>query len=391
MLYKPDSGPVARCASKNLNTPDQAKVAEWSAMELQKIYWPTALFLTITPLITAVALPIYLYHHGVPVGLMVFTLVFAALTNLSITAGYHRLFAHKSYEAHPLVKFVFLLIGASAWQGSALKWSSDHRRHHAKVDSEDDPYAITRGFWHAHMGWLFLKETVDLPIQAPDLRREQLVYLQDKYYMPLAIATSFGFPTLVGLIFFNAPFAGLLVGGALRVILTQQSTFFVNSLSHTLGRKTYSDSISARDSILVAILTHGEGYHNFHHQFQTDYRNGIRWYHWDPTKWTIRMLALVGLARKLRRISEQEILRARLQMEEIRIRSKGYSQDKIEALRQKILAGSEAVRNLKKEIKQRNADLSEASRIRYRQLKSELILARAEFRMSLRLWKQLKA
>ena len=356
---------------------------------MKQIYWPTTLFLIGTTLFTLIATPLYFYYVGVPpYQIIIFTLVFAALTNLSITTCYHRELSHKSYEAHPLVKFFFLMIGASAWQGSALKWSSDHRKHHANVDGEDDPYSISKGFWYAHIGWLLWKESVDQPIHAPDLQRDRLVYLQDKYYVPLAIFMSFGVPTLVGWAF-GAPFAGFLFAGVLRVVATQHSTFFVNSLAHTHGKQSYCDHTSARDSILVAFLTHGEGYHSFHHRFQVDYRNGIRWYHWDPTKWTIWTLSKTGLAKRLRRISEQEILKARLNIEEFKLQSKGFSNDTLSSIQNKILSAQASAKNLRDEMNQLKADMSAASQTRYTQLKNDYQVAKQEFKYARRQWKYL--
>ncbi len=352
----------------------------------KEIYWPTTLFLIITPLVAFIFIPIYFYVEGFPWGILIFALVFAGLTNLSITAGYHRLFSHKSYEAHALVRAAYLLIGASAWQGSALKWSADHRKHHSKVDSEEDPYSISKGFWYAHMGWLFFKSSVDQKPSAPDLEKDWMIRFQHEYYVPLAILMSFGFPMAVGAMM-SAPWAGLMIGGALRVVLTQQSTFFVNSLSHTLGKQTYTDEISARDSLIVAFLTHGEGYHNFHHKFQIDYRNGIRWYQWDPTKWTIRGLALLGLAKKLRKISEQEILKAKLQMDELRLKSRGFSADKIEQARNRILQAQASMRAAKAEYQRLKLEASVVSQRRLEELKLEIELARLDFQFARRQWK----
>lgn len=353
----------------------------------KSIYWPTTLFLIITPIVTCIAVPWYLVTNGgVSWALLAFSLVFAFLTNLSITAGYHRLFSHRSYEAHPIVKLFFLLIGASAWQGSALKWSSDHRKHHSKVDSDEDPYSITKGFWYAHMGWLFYKESVDQSLSAPDLQKDKLVAWQHKYYVPLAIFMSFGVPTLIGGAL-GSFWAGFIFGGCLRVVLTQQSTFLVNSLTHTLGKQTYSDKVSARDSLLVAFLTHGEGYHNFHHTFQIDYRNGIRWYQWDPTKWTIRLLWLTGLAKKLKKIPDAEILKARLQMEAMRIKAKGISHEKVELLRARILTAQDQVKKLKTEYTAMKKELSEKSHQRMDQIKADLARAQEEFKMGLQEWK----
>lgn len=349
------------------------------------IYWPTTLFLTITPLITFIAVPVYILNHGFPTGILVFSLIFAFLTNLSITAGYHRLFAHRSYEAHPAAKLFFLLVGASAWQGSALKWGSDHRRHHSKVDSDEDPYSISKGFWYAHMGWLFYKDSVNQPITAPDLKKDKLVDFQDRYYYPIAILMSFALPTLVGY-FMGSPWAGFFFGGCLRVVMTQQSTFLVNSLTHTMGKQTYSDQVSARDSLFVAFLTHGEGYHNFHHTFQIDYRNGIRWYQWDPTKWTIRLLWLTGLAKKLKKIPDTEILKARLQMESMRIRAKGYSNDKVDQLKEKIIEAQTKYKKLKSDYAVLKKQFQDRSQVQVDQMKLEIEKAKMEFQLGLKEW-----
>lgn len=351
----------------------------------RNIYWPTTLFLVITPIVAFISVPIYIFNFGFPTGIIVFSLIFSLLTNLSITAGYHRLFAHRSYEAHWLPRLIFLLIGASAWQGSALKWASDHRKHHSKVDSDEDPYSINKGFWYAHMGWLFYKESVDLPVHAPDLKKDKLVDLQDRYYYFIAIFMSFVVPAIVGH-FLGSAWAGFFIGGCLRVVLTQQSTFLVNSLTHTMGQQTYSDQVSARDSLLVAFLTHGEGYHNFHHTFQIDYRNGIKWYQWDPTKWTIRFLWLTGLANKLKKIPDTEILKARLQMESIRIKAKGFSDDKIEQMKENIIAAQVRYRKLKADYDVMKKQFSDQSKQQIDLLKIEIERAHLEFQFGIRQW-----
>lgn len=365
---------------------NEAQVPSTTKPWHQRIDWPVTLFLLITPLAALILVPIYFVVEDLHWPLIAFSLVFAAATNLSITAGYHRLFSHRSYEAHPIVRALYLLIGASAWQGSALKWSADHRIHHGKVDTEHDPYSINKGFWYAHMGWLFLKDSTDPNPKAPDLEKDWMVRFQHNYYVPLAILMGFGFPTLVGYLM-GCPFGGLVVAGALRITLTQQSTFFVNSLCHTLGRKTYSDKISARDSVIVAILTHGEGYHNFHHQFQIDYRNGIRWYQWDPTKWTIRTLAFLGLAKKLRRVSHTEILKARLQMEEMKIRSKGYSDEAVQQLREKILQAQVSLKKLQEDYQQVKKDVRQASSDKVAHIKWEMKIRQIEFQYAMKQWK----
>lgn len=361
-------------------------------MTKKRIEWPVALFLIFNPIVTLILAPIYFYYFGFQISILLFALIFAAATNLSITAGYHRLFSHKSYDAHPLAKALFLLIGASAFQGSALKWCSDHRRHHMHIDGDKDPYNINEGFWHAHMGWLFFKDTVNQEISAPDLQKDWMVSFQHKYYVPLAILMGFALPTLVGWALGSA-LGGLVIAGGLRIALTQQSTFFVNSLCHTLGKQTYSKEISARDSWFVAVLTHGEGYHNFHHKFQIDYRNGIKWYHWDPTKWVIRSLNLVGLATKLRQISNAEILKARLQAEAAELKKHGFAEDKLLAMKEKILEAQNKMKKLRDDYEQfkldavrKREELKEAYDHKLAELKREIEIAKLEFQMGLKQW-----
>lgn len=351
----------------------------------ENIDWPVTLFLILTPLAALILTPIYYSSESIHWPLIIFAIVFAGLTNLSITAGYHRLFSHRSYEAHALVRAFYLLIGASAWQASALKWSADHRIHHSKVDTDKDPYSINKGFWYAHIGWLFIKDSTNQNPRAADLEKDWLIRFQHKYYIPLAILMGFGFPTLVGY-FMGCPFGGFIIAGALRITVTQQSTFFVNSLCHTLGKQTYSTDVSARDSLLVAFLTHGEGYHNFHHHFQIDYRNGIRWYQWDPTKWTIQFLAIIGLASKLRRISQQEILKARLQAESMRIRSKGYSDDMVFQLKEKIINAQISMRKLKEDYYRLKSEMQNSSNEKVSLLKIEMEIRKIEFQAAMKQW-----
>lgn len=361
-------------------------------MTKKRIEWPVALFLIINPLVSLILTPIYFYFYGFQWQILLFALIFAAATNLSITAGYHRLFSHKSYDAHPLVKALFLLIGASAFQGSALKWSSDHRRHHSNIDTEKDPYNIGEGFWYAHMGWLFYKESVDQKIHAPDLEKDWMVQFQNNHYMFLAILTGFGLPTLIGWMMGSA-LGGLVIAGGMRIFLTQQSTFFINSLCHTLGKQTYSREISARDSWFVALLTHGEGYHNFHHKFQIDYRNGIKWYQWDPTKWVIRSLNMIGLASKLRKISNAEILKARLLAESLELKKHGFAEDQLIAMKEKILEAQNRLKKLREDYEQfkieasrKGDELKDAYAMKRQEFKRELEIAKLEFQMGMKQW-----
>jgi stearoyl-CoA desaturase (delta-9 desaturase) len=238
-------------------------------------------------------------------------LVWGLLCGLSITGGYHRLFAHGTYTASSLLRAFYLAFGAASVQNSALAWAADHRAHHANTDADGDPYSIKRGFWWAHIGWVLRRnDRAGERSGVRDLLADPLVRFQHRWYVPLAILFGAAVPTAVGTAW-RDPIGALLVAGWLRLVLQWHATFSVNSLAHCMGRQPYSTSSSARDSHLVALLTLGEGYHNFHHRFQADYRNGVRWYHFDPTKWWVWSVARLGFARRLRRVPQARVEAAR--------------------------------------------------------------------------------
>ena len=224
---------------------------------------------------------------------------------LSITAGYHRLYAHKAFSAHPIYEWSVLIGSTLALEMSALMWSHDHRIHHNHVDTEKDPYSIKKGFWYAHILWIFHYERNYDKSLVTDLLKNPRVVFQHKYYIGLAIGINLG-------VFFIGwaligPLASFYAGFLLRLAMIHHNTWFINSLCHTIGSKTYVRELSAVDNALLAFFTFGEGYHNYHHAFAADYRNGIRWYHFDPTKWIIWVASKLGLAENLRAINSIKI------------------------------------------------------------------------------------
>ncbi len=221
---------------------------------------------------------------------------------LSITVGYHRLYAHKAYAANPFFEWCILIGSTLSLEMSALMWSHDHRIHHNHVDTERDPYCIKKGFWYAHILWLFeYKRDFEEDIVA-DLMKNPRVMLQNKYYVPLLVGVNFAI-FFLGWYLTGSALASFYMGFLVRMAMIHHCTWFINSLCHTYGSKTYARELSAVDNAVMALLTFGEGYHNYHHVFAADYRNGIRWYHFDPSKWTIWLASKLGLATRLRSIN----------------------------------------------------------------------------------------
>ena len=276
---------------------------------------PAAVMFGVSTAAVLTVFPWYVITHGVGLGAWVCGVVMMAVCGLSITGGYHRLWAHRAYEAHWSLRVFFMLFGGMAFQNSILNWGAQHRVHHRHVDDVDhDPYSIKRGFWFAHMGWMlrnYPSARVDFS-NARDLLDDPIVRFQHRHYLVIALGMNFGFPLLLGWTF-GDPWGFLLVAGLVRLVVNHHTTFFINSLAHYWGRRPYTTKNSARDNDLIAFFTYGEGYHNYHHLFQWDYRNGIRWWQFDPTKWMIAALSWAGVTRNLKRVSEFKIQRAMLQ------------------------------------------------------------------------------
>ncbi|RJX75750.1 acyl-CoA desaturase [Vibrio sinensis] len=276
--------------------------------------WLNVLIFLSSFLVAVIGVPWFGIEHGFHAEHWLWLVVAFSFTNLSITAGYHRLWSHKTYEGHWLIRFIFALGGAFALQNSALHWSSDHRVHHKHVDKNDvDPYSAKRGFWFSHIGWMlrhYHRETYSDYSNCRDLQKDPIVMWQHKYYVPLAIATNVGIPLLLGIIY-NDIWGMLLMVGVVRLVLCHHTTFFINSLAHIWGTQPYTDKNTARDNGILAFFTFGEGYHNYHHIFENDYRNGIHWWQYDPTKWLIKTCSWLGLAKKLRITPPLKIEKAR--------------------------------------------------------------------------------
>lgn len=242
-------------------------------------------------------LPLYFSEfNGATFALYFITFI---LSGFAITAGYHRLFAHKTYDASPVYEWFWLIMAALAGQMSALSWSNDHRIHHSHVDTKKDPYNINQGFWYAHVLWLFVRKAIPLDERlVSDLMKNKRVMFQHRNYRWIFLgvnAAVFGIGCL-----FMSPMASFVGCVLLRIFTIHHCTWFINSLAHVWGSRTYSKEQTAADNAVLAVLTFGEGYHNYHHTIANDYRNGIRWYHFDPTKWLIWTSSKLGLTSNLR-------------------------------------------------------------------------------------------
>lgn len=352
---------------------------------MKKINWRNTLFLTLTPIAALIAVPVYLNTVGFSWWLVGIFAAFYIVSNMAVTCGYHRYFSHRSYDVHPILEWLFVFFGSGAFQGSVLEWCADHRIHHSKVDTDQDPYSINKGFWYAHMGWLFVKSNE--PVEFPkDLAVKKVLQFQHKYYGLVSTAVGFGLPWIVGEMM-GLGLGGLIFGGIFRVVCTQHSTFFVNSFAHTFGTQPYSTKHTAKDSLVVAFLTFGEGYHNYHHEFQYDYRCAIKWYQWDPSKWTIRMFWLMGLVSKLRKVSHYDIMMAKIHLQSDKLALQGVPHEHFHAMKVRMEEAQKKAKQLVNDYQKRKAELKSQSYEKYLQLKADMKLARLEFKLAYKQWK----
>nr|BAE94741.1 omega9 fatty acid desaturase [Mortierella alpina] len=282
--------------------------------------WKHVIGLGVTPLVALYGI----FTTELQTKTLVWSIIYYFATGLGITAGYHRLWAHRAYTAGPAMSMALALFGAGAVEGSIKWWSRGHRAHHRWTDTEKDPYSAHRGIFYSHLGWLLIKRPgwkighADME----DLNKNALVQWQHKHYPILVLLMGLVFPTAVAGLGWGDWRGGYFYAAILRLIFVHHATFCVNSLAHWLGDGPFDDRHTPRDHFITAFLTLGEGYHNFHHQFPQDYRSAIRFYQYDPTKWLIATCAFFGFASHLKTFPENEIRKGKLQMIEKKVLDK---------------------------------------------------------------------
>ena len=221
---------------------------------------------------------------------------------LGITAGAHRLWSHKSFEAAWPVRLIFMFANSAAHQGSIYHWVKDHRMHHKHTDTDADPHSIQYGFWYSHIGWLFFRKTDKFReaarlIQMTDIENDAIVMFQHRHYHVLSNLFCFVLPTLYGYYMWNSLWIGYFYFGVLRWVTLLHTTWCVNSVAHMWGSTPYDPIISSRQNTFTSIVSSGEGWHNYHHAYPYDYRaSEYNWNNeWNPTTLLLDGLSSVGL------------------------------------------------------------------------------------------------
>lgn len=220
------------------------------------------------------------------------------LGSIGICLGYHRLLSHRSFQIPKALEYTIAVLGALALQGGPIFWVAGHRLHHAFTEDEiKDPYSARRGFWWSHMLWMLYPQPEFFEYDcyqryAPDLARDPVYRWLNRYFLVLQLP-------LAALLYVLGGWPMVIWGIFVRAVLLRHSTWFINSVTHMWGYRTFNTQDNSRNLWWAAILTYGEGWHNNHHAYPNVARAGWRWWEYDPTWWAIWLLRQVGLARKV--------------------------------------------------------------------------------------------
>jgi stearoyl-CoA desaturase (delta-9 desaturase) len=224
---------------------------------------------------------------GLAVGLYVIRM-------FAVTGFYHRYFSHRTFETSRLAQFVFAVLGASSAQRGPLWWAAHHRKHHRFADTPEDVHSPRQhGFWWAHMGWITAPGNFPTDMkQVKDLARyPELVFL-DRFdiLVPLLLAAT---------LFLLGGWQFLIWGFFVSTVVLFHCTCFINSLAHVFGRRRYDTEDDSRNSLLLALITFGEGWHNNHHKYPGSTRQGFFWWEIDLTFYALWILERLRIIRNL--------------------------------------------------------------------------------------------
>ena len=225
-----------------------------------------------------------------------------------VTAAYHRYFSHKSYKLNRFWQFVFAFQAEASAQKGVLWWASNHRHHHRYSDTDIDIHSPRKGFWWSHVGWILSDKYKDTDLTAiKDFAAyPELVWLDKHEGMP---------PWIYGIAAFAiGGWSGLVVGFVWSTVLLWHSTFLVNSAAHVFGRRRYDTTDTSRNSMLIALVTGGEGWHNNHHHYQASARQGFFWWEIDMTYYVLKAMSWVGIVKDLK-LPPTRVLRPEVESE----------------------------------------------------------------------------
>jgi len=240
------------------------------------------------------------------------------LGGIGITAGAHRLWAHRSYKAKWPLRVILACFQSLAFENSIYEWSRDHRVHHKYSETDADPHNACRGFFFAHVGWLLCRKhpavkSKGKQIDLSDLIADPIVRLQHRYYLVSIAIFCFVLPTLLPyMLWGESLYNSFYICALLRYVVTLHATWLVNSAAHMWGRRPYDKHINPSENRSVAFWALGEGFHNYHHTFPWDYATSELGYDLNLTKLFIDFFASIGWAYERKVVTPEMIMQRKL-------------------------------------------------------------------------------
>ncbi|GHO86016.1 stearoyl-CoA 9-desaturase [Dictyobacter formicarum] len=264
-------------------------------MKSSPLYKGVLVLVVILPFLATIYAMWALWNRAVFLSDIVMLLIMYICITFGVTAGFHRMLTHRSFRAHPVIKFLLLVFGSMSLEGPALEWAATHVKHHAQSDKEGDPHSPTEGFIHAHLGWLFKDRMADPNVYCRNLVNDRMVVFVSRTFL-LWVVLSLLIPFAVG------GWHGLLWAGLVRIFIVHHVTWSVNSICHTFGKREFETTDKSRNEWIVGLLAFGEGWHNNHHAFPRSAFHGLHWWQVDFSAYLIRILEKVGLVKDVYRI-----------------------------------------------------------------------------------------
>lgn len=248
-----------------------------------------ALFVVLGPLVGVFLAIMSLWQRAVDGSDLILLAIAYPLGMLGMGIGYHRMLSHRSFRPHPVVKFIFLVLGSMSAQGPALEWAATHIKHHAHADREGDPHSPVEGLFHAHVGWIFKGGMANPNEYCPYLIQDKMVLFVSHTFF-LWVALGLFIPFEVG------GWSGLIWSGLVRMFLVNHVFWSINSLGHSFGMREFETNDQSHNDWLMVIMGLGEGWHNNHHAFPRSAFMSRYWWQFDPAGYLIWTLERLGLA-----------------------------------------------------------------------------------------------
>ena len=276
---------------------DEAAVYEHRGINFKKLDWPVVIGISAMH-VGCLFAPFYFSWSSLAVAVFLYWLT----GGMGITLCYHRLLTHRSFKTPKWFEYLLTAFACMAWQGGPIQWVGVHRIHHKHSDDPNDPHSPKHGFTWAHVLWCMHKEPEGMNAAevAKDLERDPMLRALNRFFwIPqflLVIAVYAAGEWVAYLGWETSGLSWFLWGVCVRTVLVYHGTWFVNSASHTWGYRNYETKDHSTNLWWVALMSFGEGWHNNHHAYQRSAAHGLRWYEFDLTYWTIRLLGLFGLA-----------------------------------------------------------------------------------------------